>query len=414
MEESKRRVELLGFFDTKNGVNWKISRINDQEADLDLILKEVKTGKLFSQIGFGGLDDIKSPSESFKFGGGVQDLNFMGTGISYNVNGTYSFQDSTIAASVATPWLFNRPIRAGFDINHRDTIYDDFRNVRNIPAERVTGFVGNLGVKVPRFYYSAVLFDAGWDRIHYKEPIIAAAPPTLIANVQQTINNAFIPGHLAWLGLSSVQDMRNHPTYPTNGYQWIINSKIGIPHNAPGNFGYFKFDADVKYFTPLIDIYNLVLYMHGHVGLIAQFKNHNVPYRELYHIGGIATVRGFEFGQIGPQLVVPQNDMLQTSSLGAKKAFWLNLELQFPITADMGLRGVIFYDGGAGWDTPKADCIDRILLRNNQFSYRHSIGLGVRLLYPTPVRIDWGFKLDRKRKRGESASEIHFTALHEF
>ncbi|MFA6066346.1 MAG: outer membrane protein assembly factor BamA [Candidatus Babeliaceae bacterium] len=417
MEESKRRVELLGYFDQKNGVNWKISRINEKEADLDLILKEVKTGKLFGQIGFGGLDDIKSPSQSFKFGGGIQDTNLLGTGISYNANGTYSFQDSTLSASIATPWLFNRPIRAGIDVNHRDTIYDDFKNVNTTPAERTTGFVGNLGLKVPRLYYSVVLWDGGWDKIRYKSPILAVVGPQEQAfqpGVQKIIDNAFIPGNLAWIGLSSVQDLRNHPTFPTSGHQWIVNTKVGIPHNAPGNFGFFKFDADIKYFTPLIDVYNLVLYMHGHVGLIAQLGKHEVPYRELYHIGGIATVRGFEFGQIGPQLAVPNNDMLQTSSLGGKKAFWLNLELQFPITPDMGLRGVFFYDGGAGWDVPNGNTLDPLLLRNNHFSYRHSIGLGVRLLYPTPVRIDWGFKLDRKKKRGESASEIHFTAIQEF
>lgn len=417
MDESKRRLELLGYFDQKNGVNWKINKIDEENADLDLILKEIKSGNFFFQVGFGGLDDIASPSESLKVGGGVQDFNFLGTGISYNVNGTYSFQDSTIAASVATPWLFNRPIKAGFDVTHRDTIYDDFKGVNAPPAERVTGFTGNFGYRSPYLYYAVLLCDGGLERIRYKEPIVAVLPPDeqrLRANYQLALNNAFIPGNLAWIGFSGIQDLRNHPQFPTRGHQFIVNTKFGIPHNAPGNFGFVKFDADARYYTPLIDAYNLVLYMHGHLSLIGQINNYNVPYRELYHVGGIATVRGFFFGQIGPQLITHSNDTILASSLGAKKALWLNVELQFPITQDAGLRGVIFYDGGAGWDTPHANLIDPALLRNNHFNYRQSIGLGIRLLYPTPIRIDWGFKLDRNRKRGESESEIHFTALQEF
>ena len=40
MEFSKNRVELLGYFDKRGGVNWKINRVNDELCDLDLIVKE--------------------------------------------------------------------------------------------------------------------------------------------------------------------------------------------------------------------------------------------------------------------------------------------------------------------------------------------------------------------------------------
>jgi len=112
------------------------------------------------------------------------------------------------------------------------------------------------------------------------------------------------------------------------------------------------------------------------------------------------------FGQVGPSAF---ND-----SLGAKKAFYINNELQFRITQDMNMRGVIFYDGGAGWDTPDASVLPESVLKNNRFSYRHSVGFGIRLERPTPVKIDWGFKLNRNKKRGEKVSEVNFTALGTF
>jgi len=89
------------------------------------------------------------------------------------------------------------------------------------------------------------------------------------------------------------------------------------------------------------------------------------------------------------------------------------MELIFPITPDFAMKGVLFYDGGAGFDTPYACELPTAKLTGNNFDYRHSVGFGVRLLNPMPVRIDWGFKLDPRRDkndptRNESPSEVHF------
>ena len=98
--------------------------------------------------------------------------------------------------------------------------------------------------------------------------------------------------------------------------------------------------------------------------------------------------------------------------IGAKNAFWFNTELIFPIASDFSIKGALFYDGGAGWDTPDSDLISPQNLKNNNFAFRHSVGFGFRILRPTPMKVDWGFKLDRKK--GESPSEVHFGMYHEF
>ena len=53
-------------------------------------------------------------------------------------------------------------------------------------------------------------------------------------------------------------------------------------------------------------------------------------------------------------------------------------------------------------------------LTNNLFRYRHSIGFGLRLLKPAPVRVDVGFKLDRNRRLQEKFYEVHFSMNQEF
>ncbi len=410
LDDSQRRVEQLGYFEERTGVEWKIRRLNEELADLELIVKEIRTGKGYIQFGFGGLDeDIQSPSRSFNIGAGIQDSSFLGTGLKYNFNVVYSRQDIGVDLTIADQFIFDRPIGAGINVFHRSSNYDEFKNVKSTPKERITGGVATMSFVPQRFFASRVLFDLGAENISYDNKIITElrdANRRLAQEFQEIVNRRFQPGTLLWLGNTLIQDYRNHPTYPSKGYQWASYTKVGIPHGV-GTFGFFKWEGDAHWYTPLIEDYDLILHLHGHAGFVRRFPGNTIPYRELFHIGGVSSVRGYLFGQIGPQI--------NCDSIGAQNAFFVNAELLFPITKDGNVRGVLFYDGGAGWDTPDAHRISRDLLRNNRFNYRQSIGIGIRLTNPTPLRVDVGFKLDRNRRRGESPYEVHFTsALVEF
>ncbi|HVX00302.1 MAG TPA: BamA/TamA family outer membrane protein, partial [Candidatus Babeliaceae bacterium] len=409
MDDSKRRVEGLGFFDQKEGVEWKINRVSDSQVDLDLIVKETRTGRGYGQLGYGGLDqDIQSPSATFNASAGIQDTNFRGTGLSYNASVTYSRQDIGFNLGLANPRLFDRPIGVGLDFFHRHSNYDEYKNVTNTPKELITGGLFTASF-IPQFIIgSRFIFDIGAEHICYRNAIEARVPPNqkqFAKEFEQLTHRRFQPGTLAWLGATLIQDYRNHPVFPSKGYQWALYAKLGIPHGID-TFGFFKWEADAHWYTSLINDYNLILHLHGHVGVIAPMRCHTIPYRELFHIGGLSSVRGYLFGQIGPSVL--------GDSVGATKAFFINTELLFPITRDLSIRGVIFYDGGAGWDTPDAQSINTKLLKNNRFNYRHAIGFGIRLTNPAPIRVEVGFKLDRNRKRGECLSEVYFNTAAEF
>lgn len=407
MDISKKRVESLGYFDPQNGVNWKINKISKDTADLDLLLNEIKTGKFYAQLGYGGAD-IKSPSTSLKLSAGVSDRNLLGRGLRYNLNLTWSKEDRGAFFSIMQPSLFDRPIGIGLNAYHRRSLYDDMKNVRNIPVETVTGGDTVLNF-APQFLPDVItFFNLGLERIAYKNPVEVAPEgksPEQVTQFQAILNRRFQPGTLTWVGFNTGQDLRNHPVFPSRGYNWNFISKIGLP-TFDKNFGYYKFDLDTTFLTPLIGDYDLIFLLHAHFGIAKPFANKSVPYRELYHIGGPATVRGFNFGQIGPQIF--------GDSVGAQKAFWVNAELIFSVTKDQSIRGILFYDGGAGWDTPNANALGDVRVVNNDFRFRHAIGFGIRLTQPTPLRVDWGFKLDRNKRLGESISEVHFSMSQDF
>ena len=82
MEQSKERIQSLGYFDQREGVNWKIIRTGENTADFDLMLKEAKTGHLGFQLGFAGNpDNIREPLKGMSLQLDVGDTNLIGTGM---------------------------------------------------------------------------------------------------------------------------------------------------------------------------------------------------------------------------------------------------------------------------------------------------------------------------------------------
>ncbi len=415
MELSKSRVEGLGYFEPQNGVEWKITKVSEDLVDLDLMLKEIKTGRIDGQLGYGGADP-QSPNTSFRVGVGISDRNLFGTGIRANVNASWSRQDHGFMLNFFQPWLFGRPIGGGAGVYHKKSIYEDFKNISDAPRETLTGGDAQLMFLLPYCNDVSASVTGGVENIHFQRGLIAErADRSEKQNelLQTFIDRRFISGTAGWIGTVIGQDMRNHPQFPNRGYNWSFATKFGIP--APGScFGYVKGDFDTTWLTPLIGDYDLVFLLHGHAGFVKPLGDKAIPYRELYNMGGPGTVRGFEFGQIGPQIF--------NSSVGAQKAFWVNAELIFSVTKDQSIRGVLFYDGGAGWDTPLtkrevnllSEPVNALALTNNRFRYRHAIGFGIRLTNPAPIRIDWGFKLDRNKRLREKFYEVHFNMSQEF
>lgn len=415
MEASKMKVENLGYFDPREGVNWKINRIDDTTADLDLILKEVKTGKLNFQAGFGGSDfNIFSAARSFKLGGGLSDINFMGTGIITRLSGSWSQEEWSAAINIANPWMFERPMLGEIDFHVTKADYADelSNDVSSFTEKLIGGFVG-LGFTIS----NTILKDTAASVRLGGENIKNSSRPKVDSlergalTLQRILDLAFQTGNFAYMAGGLAKDYRNNSMHPSAGYQWAVNTKLGVSGGdeacTKNGFGFGKIDFDATWYTPLIGYNTLIFGAHAHAGIIGTFKDKDVPYRELYHIGGPASVRGFLYGQIGP--------MFLGNSIGAKKAFWVNIETIFPITQDFNLKGAIFYDGGAGWDAayqkviPADQCK---LLLNNNFNFRHAIGIGFRMISPQPIKIDVGFKLDKRK--GEHAVEVHFSANRDF
>jgi outer membrane protein insertion porin family len=432
LDGSKSRVESLGYFDQRDGVNWKMTRLDENTADLDLMLKETKTGSAHIKLGFGGVpNSMASPYSGVSVEVNTSDTNLMGTGIRYNLAGRLSGGEKTITFNLTQPWLFDKPVFGSMDLYHTHVSYDEFTQTRPVNEKHsggvlTSGFVTGTHHKI--FADTFVRFSVGIDDIRYesrstdgkRESRQPEATLRMDSFAEQmcaresyniVLARLFDPGTFVTFTTQMGRDTKNHPMHPSRGYAWLARSVFAIPSFNSG-IGFHKFDLDINWFTPLIGDFDLIFRVHLYAGLISPFKNRYVPYRELFHIGGPSSVRGFLFGQISPQFTTVYAGRPSYDSIGAKKTIYLNTELIFPITKDFSMKGVVFYDGGSGWDNPYSREIPQRFLKNNSFSYRHAVGVGIRLLQPMPIKVDWGFKLDPRK--GEPASEVHFGMTYDW
>ncbi len=426
LEASKQRIAGLGYFDRKEGVNWKINRIDEDLADIDVMLKEVKTGRAEFKITYGGSPTSMSSSNS-----GVStelqltERNIFGKGLMGHLNARIGQDERAFSGGFTQPWLFDKPIRVGASGNYSQSSYQELRKVENTIKERRAGGLCHLGFVAERLGFVSVDFQLGLDKLEYYSKSRSGqsniAPQasivgddTVKSEYQQILDDRFKSATFPYIELAVGKDTRNHHTHITRGYKWNASARMGIP-SIDKVFGFYHLELDGHWYTPLINESDLVLHIHGHLGQVGNFKNYSIPFRELYHVGGQASVRGWDFGQIGPQWYHPdllEDEGWQGESIGAQNAAFMNVELIFPFTEDMSIKGVVFYDGGSGWQTPHQSRISPDHLKNNSFDYRHSIGVGVRLLNPQPMRVDWGFKLDKRP--GESAGEVSFSSYYDF
>lgn len=418
MDYSKDILEGLGYFQLPEGVNWKINRVGDDLADLELIVKEQKTGKASVQLGYGaspgGKSGNASPSGGFSIGGFVQETNLNGWGMTVNTGVNWSKEQWSFNTSFINPYFRQKPIYTEVDSGYTQTDWTQDLRALNPFRERNFNLGGYTGMLVKPFIDTLLRVGLLYNYINYNhKPTVRDGLGTAkeTATFQTIVDGLFPEGNMFTLDSTINQNLKNHTMHPTRGYQWSLTSKLGFSE-PKSNVNYWRVEGDFSWYTPLIGEKSLVFGFHVHGGRIFTINNGNIPFSEVFHVGGPMTVRGFNYGQISPSIVLGGIN----NPIGAKKSFIINFEMIFPITPDFSMKGRFFYDGGAGWDAPGLHCVPakdvQTIIRNNNFQYRHSIGFGLSLLQPQPMKVDFGLKLDKKK--GESEYEVHFSAFQEF
>lgn len=353
LKKSTRNLHRLGFFEDVQVQTKKGSQ--DDLMVLDVNVKERATGAFSLGAGYSSFESIMGVFS-------ISQNNLLGRGHKLSASGRIGARTTQFDIRFTEPWFLDKPISAGIDLYKWEREFDEYTKDSFGAALRFKFPVGLdefTRVTAKYGYDDADIFDID-------DTAAVAIQQMKGTNVTSSITTGI------------ERDSRNLLWATTKG---SINS-FSIEYAGGfmgGDVAFNKYLARTAWFFPLP--WETVFLAQGRWGFVDDRPDDGIlPIFQKFRIGGINTVRGFEFADISPE------DPETGDKIGGEYMMVYNLEYRFPLAKEQGVTGLVFFD--AGNVLPDAD----------GFTFndiRKSIGTGVRWYSPFgPLRLEYGFILD--------------------
>lgn len=314
------------------------------------------------------LDITEKPTGAFSFGGGystiedffimasISQRNFLGRGQTLMLKGQFGGRSDQITFSFTEPWLFDIPLSAGIDIFNWTYDYDTYDK---------NSLGGRLRFSYLIFTDTRAGITYSYDRANIRNVSEDAAES--IKDLEGINVTSSITGSLRY-------DSRDRLFNPTKGSNHGLSLEYA---GLGGNIGYTKLVGDTGWYIPLF--WEVVNFLHATGGYVVENSGKKLPDYERFYLGGMSSVRGFDFHGIH---ATDENG----DEIGGQKMMQFNIEVLFPLFKKAGLMAVIFTDAGQVYRKDEGMSFN---------SLRHSAGYGVRWFSPIgPIRLENGYIID--------------------
>ena len=417
-EASRRNIQRLGFFD-KVEIHTKTIKNHQDLVDLEVEVQDRElTGSLTLGAQYSGYHKLS-------FNGKVERVNLFGLGQNVGVFADLNLSRQYLSLNFSDPyfldsrWFFGGDFQLNFWDHERLTGLSDCRAYdKNLKKEgmsiKTTRLLKSCRQSLPDWRFKSfsekkadmgmVLGRSLTDRLSVKGS--SRWGYVQIQDELDELESKKSSGFRNPLEVSLEYDSRNDRLFPTRGF--YIRGSLGY-NGVFSNFNYGTVLANVRFYQELF--WGLVFRTNLRYGQrIGWGENNFVPVDEKFRLGGIDSVRGFEYFSIGlkknsPALVdkvrqygYKNPEELNFRIYGGLKEALMNVELQIPILAKARFTGVVFFDAGSVYD------------RFHKIDPRFSWGLGVRVLTPLgPIRLEWGKPFHPREENLEPPSRLDFT-----
>ncbi len=370
LRRSRERVFALGFFEEVNFSTEPAGTTGDK-IDVIIEVKERSTGTLSVGVGFNSLDKFLGIGQ-VSFG------NLLGYGIRLNANAEFGARRQYYTISYTDPHFLDSNWSLGVDV------FNSSRQYLEYTQESVGGRI-NAGYLI--FLNTRLYTTYRYEDISY-------------TNFVGGGSDFFRTGATGSLGTSLVRNTKNHPFDPTGGS--ILSG--GVEWADPaflGDHSFIKYNLNGTWFQHLF--LGVVFSTHGEVAWGNSTVGGSLPFTERYFLGGITSLRGYNYRQVGPRLRIPGGsgtDVFQPVEIvqGGNKMAVLNSEITFPILPQAGIKGVLFFDAGNAWAEADPFFADPL---------RMGAGFGFRWFSPLgPLRFEWGYPINRRPDERPSVFEF--------
>jgi len=329
---SIRRVNQLGYFKPMEGAP-DLKPSPGAEDKLDVTFKVQEQNR--NQFTFGG---GVSGLEGTFLNASFSTTNFLGAGETFSLSAQTGKRTKNYQLAITEPYLFDRPITAGFDLFWRKLTYLGYVNVVGYTQESkglslIMGFrLGKFSQIFTNYSFQVIKLGQITDLTNpiYSDPYATFGPvfdPFFFGDFGARKESTFSPNY--------IYNTVDNPYSPRRGMRHTIAFAVaGGP--LRGTVDYLRPNVETIFYVPHTRRTALGLRFEG--ALIKPYSDtKTLPLYQRYFLGGETQVRGYDIRTIGP---VDSSGR----ALGGNKFFLFNAEYYIDLMGP--LRFLFFFDAG--------------------------------------------------------------------
>jgi len=381
IEEGRQNLMRTRYF---KDVQIVPSRIADANMmNLDVKVEEQPTGELSGGFGWSNIN-------GFMVDAGITENNFMGRGQVVQLRGSIAQYQKQALFSFTEPYLFGRPLSAGFDVSY--TMYD-YSSLGGFGYDRDSLMVATrMGWKLTDHWSQTVRLSASFDQNY---------------DIQSEIGWRY--ANLYTLG-TYFRYYNLDTNFAQNTHTGVVGN-IGLAYTGFGGTETFmRYSADV---TAMVKFFDDRWQLRSSLdfGYLQPLDGDYISRVYRYFLGG-ESLRGFDVAGVGSR-----NWAYRTYSLGGLWKINGSTQLNFPIFIpdEYQVKGFVFADYGILGKPPKDDYYYPTYMHEARYKnyidddLRTSVGVGIYWNTPMgPMNFSWGWPLKMNKYDREQRFLLSF------
>lgn len=318
VETTQKRLENIRYFDGVQVTSDSSSRAGYR--DLNIALREGKTGEVNFGAGFSSVDSIVGFINLEQRNFDIRNpWRFTGGGQRFSAQLRLGSERQDFKISLVEPWFLGRKLSLGSELYYQNRFflspeYDQQNLGGAVFLRKAVGRRGSLRLE---YRLEQIEIDVDSD-----------SSPAFFEEEGTFIRSA--------IGLTYDYDSRNSIVMPRKGHRATLGLTLGLG----GDVETYQFEASgAKHWSlPWDMIFNL----RGSVTTVDSYGDGDVPIFDRVFLGGQRDLRGFEFRDLGPRDSTGPDATQE--ALGGGTAAFVTAEVTFPIFEKV--RGAAFVDAG--------------------------------------------------------------------
>jgi outer membrane protein insertion porin family len=312
------RLNQLGYFDPLKPEDAADIKRDTRTNTVDLLLKVKERGKNSIQLN-GGVSGISGSFLGFSY----STNNFLGLGETLSLGAQVGTLLTNITFGFTEPYLFDKPIQAGFTLFYQRYRFDQARQYSLFAGGNYTNYINNLYGSNNLLNYTTngrgftSFLSYGLRRSFARVGLTYGYSVQSVVPISEAAKNQFLfynfqglagPNSLNGITQSTITptfayNTVNHPIIPTRGLR--INLSAGFSGSIlGGNVNTLSPALDIAYFRRGL-LRNHVMGFHLNGRFIAGYGGKVAPPYSRFYMGGEDDVRGFNIYSISPFAYVP-------------------------------------------------------------------------------------------------------------